>query len=57
MLILKHDRNYIKKKQSILRFIKKHGRTDHSFILNEFSIDYETLMKILSELKREGLLG
>ncbi len=30
-----NDRAYEKKKQSILRYIKKHGRTDHSFILNE----------------------
>ncbi len=30
-----NDRVYEKKKQSILRFIKKYGRTDRSFILNE----------------------
>jgi len=51
------DRIYEKKKQSILRFIKKHGKVDHSFILNEVNIDYDTLMQILSELRREGHLG
>ena len=49
-------RVYEKKKQTILRFIKKHGKVDHSFILNEVNIDYDTLMKILSELRREGRL-
>ncbi len=51
------DRIYEKKKQTILRFIKKYGKVDHSFILNEVNIDYDTLMKILSELRREGRLG
>jgi predicted transcriptional regulator len=50
------DRIYEKKKQSILRFIKKHGKVDHSFILNEVNIDYDFLMKILSELRRDGQL-
>jgi len=50
------DRVYEKKKQTILRFIKKHRKVDHSFILNNVSIDYETLMKILSELRMEGRL-
>jgi predicted transcriptional regulator len=50
------DRIYEKKKQSILRFIKKHGKVDHSFILNEVNIDYDSLMKILSELRRDGQL-
>ncbi len=50
------DRVYEKKKQLILKFIKKHGRTDHSFILNEVNIDYDTLMKILFELRMEGHL-
>ncbi|MBA3749553.1 MAG: hypothetical protein H0X03_01390 [Nitrosopumilus sp.] len=48
------DRIYEKKKKTILRFIKKHGKVDHSFILNEVNIDYDTLMKIVSELRREG---
>ena len=51
-----NDRVYEKKKQNILRFIKKHGKVDHSFILNQVDIDYDTLMKILSELRREGHL-
>ena len=50
------DRVYEKKKQTILRFIKKHRKVDHSFILNNVNIDYETLMKILSELRMEGSL-
>ena len=50
------DRIYEKKKITILRFIKKHGKVDHSFILNEVNIDYDTLMKIISELRREGRL-
>ena len=50
------DRLYEKKKQIILRFIKKHRKVNHSFILNNVNIDYETLMKILSELRMEGRL-
>lgn len=50
------DRLYEKKKQAILRFIKKHGKVDNSFILNEVNVDYDTLMRIFSELRREGLL-
>ncbi len=50
------DRLYEKKKQTILRFVKKHGKVDHSFILNEVNVDYDTLMRILSELRREGRL-
>ena len=51
------NRVYEKKKQTILRFIKKHRKVNHSFILNNVNIDYETLMKILSELRMEGRLG
>ena len=51
------NRKYEMQKQSILRFIKKHGKVDHSVILNEVNIDYDTLMKILSELRREGRMG
>ena len=50
------DRIYEKKKQTILRFIKKHRKADYTFILNEVNIDYDTLMKIISELRGEGLL-
>ncbi|TVP41175.1 hypothetical protein [Candidatus Nitrosocosmicus arcticus] len=51
-----NDRVYEKKKQLILRFTKKHRKVDDSFILNEVNIDYDTLMKIISELRREGRL-
>ncbi|HEU5120984.1 MAG TPA: hypothetical protein VFT71_08345 [Candidatus Nitrosocosmicus sp.] len=50
------DRAYAKKKKTILRFIKKYGKVDYSFILNNVNIDYDTLMKILSDLRREGYL-
>jgi hypothetical protein len=50
------DRKYQKKKQTIERYIKKHGKVDHSVILNEIDIDYDTLMNILSELRNEGRL-
>ncbi len=51
------DRIYQRKKQLVEKFIKKHGkRVDHSFILNEVDVDYDTLMKILSELRNEGHL-
>jgi predicted transcriptional regulator len=49
-------RLYEKKKQIVARFIRKHGKVDYSVILNEVNIDYDTLMKILSELRQEGLL-
>ena len=48
--LMMNDRAYEKKKQTILRFIKKNRKVDHSFILNNVNIDYDTLMKILSEL-------
>jgi predicted transcriptional regulator len=51
-----HDRRYEKKKQTVEKFIRKLGRIDHSIILNEVNIDYDTLMKIISELRREGRL-
>ena len=51
------DRIYQRKKQLVEKFIKKQGkRVDHSFILNEVDVDYDTLMKILSELRNEGRL-
>jgi predicted transcriptional regulator len=50
------DRTYAKKKKTILTFIKKHGKVDYSFILNEVNIDYDTLMKIISDLRKEGHL-
>lgn len=48
------NRRYEKKKLLILRFIKKHGKVDYLFILNEINIGYDALVKIYSELRREG---
>ena len=48
------DRNYQKQKVLVEKFIKKNKKTDHYIILNEVNIDYDTLMKIISELRREG---
>ncbi len=48
------DRNYQKQKILVERFIKKNKKTDHYIILNEINIDYDTLKKIISELKTEG---
>jgi predicted transcriptional regulator len=55
-VIILQDRVYEKKKQTVAKFIKKHGKVDHSVILNEVNIDYDTLMNIISELRQEGLL-
>ncbi len=49
-------RSYEKKKQTVVKFIRDHVKVDHSVILNEVNIDYDTLMKIISELRQEGLL-
>ena len=51
------ERAYLKKKQIVERFIKKHGRVDHARILNEINVDYDTLMRILAELKTEGRIN
>jgi hypothetical protein len=40
----------------IERYIKKHKVLDYYQILNEVDIDYDSLMKILSELRNEGRL-
>lgn len=48
------DRKYQKKKTMIEKFIKKSGKVDHSVILNNVDIDYDTLMRILAELRSEG---
>ena len=50
------DRKYQKKKTMIEKFIKKSGKIDHSVILNNVDIDYDTLMKILAELRSDGLI-
>jgi predicted transcriptional regulator len=54
MMIMLQKRLYQKKKQTIEKFIKRFGKVEHSFILNEVNIDYDTLMKILAELRNEG---
>ena len=48
------DRNYQKKKIPVEKFIKKNKKTDHSVILNEINIDYDTLIRIISDLRKEG---
>ena len=48
------DRKYQKKKAMIEKFLKKSGEIDHSVILNNVDIDYDTLMRMLSELRSEG---
>lgn len=49
-------REYQKKKQNIEKFIKRFGKVDHSIILNKVNIDYDTLMSILAELRKEGFI-
>ena len=53
---MKQDRAYQKKRQMIEKYIKKYKSVDYSRILNEVDIDYDTLMKIISELRNEGRL-
>lgn len=53
---MKLDRIYQKKRQTIEKYIKKQKVFDHKQILNEVDVDYDTLMKILSELRNEGRL-
>jgi hypothetical protein len=48
------DRKYQRKKHLVEKFIKKIGKVDHSVILNNVDIDYDTLMRILSDLRNEG---
>ncbi len=55
-LYIVQGRSYEKKKQIVAKFIREHAKMDHSIILNEVNIDYDTLMKIISELRQEGLL-
>ncbi|HJS63623.1 MAG TPA: hypothetical protein VJ767_02050 [Nitrososphaeraceae archaeon] len=52
-----NDRNYQKKKNIVEKFIKKNKTIDHSKILNEIDVDYDTLMRILSDLRREGRIS
>ena len=53
---MKQDRIYQKKRQLIEKYVKNHKIVDYSRILNEVDIDYDTLMKIISELRNEGRL-
>jgi hypothetical protein len=48
------DRKYHKKKATVDKFIKRTGKIDHSVILNNIDVDYDTLMRILSDLRNEG---
>jgi predicted transcriptional regulator len=54
MGIVMMDRKYQRKKHTVEKFIKKFGKVDHSLILNNVNIDYDTLMRILSDLRNEG---
>ncbi len=55
--MVQQDRKYQKKKAAVEKFIKKNGTTDHSIILNSIDVDYDTLMRILSELRNEGRIS
>ena len=48
------DRKYQRKKHTVEKFIKKFGKIDHSVIMNNVDIDYDTLMRILADLRKEG---
>lgn len=49
-------REYQKKKRTVEKFIRKTGKVEHSVILNEVDVDYDTLMKILKDLRNEGMI-
>ena len=51
-----YDRKYESALQTVEKFIRKHKTTNHVTILNQIDIDYDTLMKILSELSNKGHL-
>ena len=48
------DRKYQRKKHTVEKFIKKLGKVDHSVILNNVDVDYNTLMRVLADLRKEG---
>ena len=52
--LLMLDRKYQRKKHIVEKVIKKFGKIDHSVILNNVDIDYDTLMRVLSDLRNEG---
>ena len=49
-------RQYQKKKRTVEKFIRKTGKVEHSIILNEVDVDYDTLMKVLKDLRSEGMI-
>jgi predicted transcriptional regulator len=53
-LINIQDRKYQKLKGQVKRFIQKKKKIDNSMILNNMNIDYDTLMRIIAELKSDG---
>jgi predicted transcriptional regulator len=55
-LINIQDRKYQKLKGQVKCFIQKNKKVDHTMILNNMDIDYDTLMRIIAELKSDGNL-
>ncbi|HJR85371.1 MAG TPA: hypothetical protein VJ772_08405 [Nitrososphaeraceae archaeon] len=57
-MINTQDRKYQKIKAEVKRFIQKNKneKIDHSTILNYLDVDYDTLMRILNELRKTGNL-
>lgn len=51
------DRKYQKKKALVEKFVRKSGKIDHSVILNSVDVDYDTLMRILADLRSEGRIS
>jgi hypothetical protein len=51
-----YGRKYEKTLQLVEKLIRKHRTTDYVTILNQIDMDYDTLMKILSELGNKGRL-
>jgi hypothetical protein len=51
------DRQYQKKKALVEKFIKKSGKIDTSVILNSVDVDYDTLMRILADLRKDGRIS
>lgn len=49
-------RKYQKIEVEVKRLIQRHKKIDHSRILNEIDVDYDTLVKILRKLKNQGQL-
>ena len=49
-------RQYQKKKRTVEKFIRKTGKVEHSIILNQVDVDYDTLMKVLKDLRSEGMI-